>query len=76
MYQGFDAVEEDVAVGSDVLEGLPITRTITDTNVDAARITINVPLLQTIKDNGDILGAEINLQNCRAVQLWRFYNRH
>jgi predicted phage tail protein len=59
---GFDAVEEEVAVGSDVLEGLPITRTITDTNVDAARITINVPLLQTVKDNGDILGAEINLQ--------------
>jgi predicted phage tail protein len=59
---GFDAVEEEVAVGSDVLEGLPITRTITDTNVDAARVTINVPLLQTVKDNGDILGAEINLQ--------------
>jgi predicted phage tail protein len=59
---GFDAVEEEVAVGSDVLEGLPITRTITDTNVDAARITVNVPLLQTVKDNGDILGAEINLQ--------------
>ena len=59
---GFDAVEEEVAVGSGVLEGLPITRTITDTNVDAARITINVPLLQTVKDTGDILGAEINLQ--------------
>lgn len=59
---GFDAVEEEVAVGADVLEGLPITRTITDTNVDAARITINVPLLQAIQDSGDILGAEINLQ--------------
>ena len=59
---GFDAVEEEVAVGSDVLEGLPITRTINDTNVDAARITINVPLLQTVKDSGDILGAEIRLQ--------------
>jgi predicted phage tail protein len=59
---GFDAVEEEVAVGSDVLEGLPITRTITDTNVDAARVTINVPLLQTVKDNGDILGATIRLQ--------------
>jgi predicted phage tail protein len=45
-----------------VLEGLPITRTITDINVDAVRITINVSLLQTVKDNGDILGAEINLQ--------------
>ena len=59
---GFDAVEEEVAVNSDVLEGLPITRTITDINVDAVRVTINVQLLQTVKDNGDILGAEINLQ--------------
>ena len=59
---GFDAVEEEVAVGSDVLEGLPITRTINDTNVDAARITINVPLLQTLQDNGDILGATVRLQ--------------
>jgi predicted phage tail protein len=59
---GFDAVEEEVAVGADVLEGLPITRTITDTNVDAVRITINVPLLQKVKDNGDIAGAEIQLE--------------
>jgi predicted phage tail protein len=59
---GFDAVEEEIAVNANVLEGLPITRTITDTNVDAARITINVPSLQQLKDNGDIVGAEINLQ--------------
>jgi predicted phage tail protein len=54
---GFGEVGEEVAVGSNVLEGLPITRTINDTNIDAARITINVPALQTIEDNGDILGA-------------------
>jgi hypothetical protein len=44
------------------LEGLPITRTINDTNVDAARITINVPALQTVNDTGDISGATIRLQ--------------
>lgn len=59
---GFDAVESEVAVGADVLEGSPITRTITDSDVDAARITINVPLLQEVKDNGDIVGAEIDLE--------------
>ena len=59
---GFDAVEEEVGVGADVLEGLPITRTITDTNVDAVRITVNVPVLQELKDNGDIIGATIQLQ--------------
>jgi predicted phage tail protein len=59
---GFDAVEEEVAVNADVLEGLPITRTITDTNVDAVRITINVPSLQTVNDAGDISGATVRLQ--------------
>jgi predicted phage tail protein len=59
---GFDAVEEEVAVNADVLEGLPITRTINDTNVDAARITVNVPALQTVNDTGDISGATVRLQ--------------
>jgi predicted phage tail protein len=58
---GFDAVENEVAVGSDVVFGTPITRTITDTDVDAVRITINVPLLQEVKDNGDILGSSFEL---------------
>jgi predicted phage tail protein len=59
---GFDAVENEVAVGADVLEGLPITRSITDSDVDAARITVNVPLLQRVTDKGDILGTEVDLQ--------------
>jgi predicted phage tail protein len=58
---GFDAVENEVQVGSDVLEGVPITRTITDSDVDAVRITINVPLLQEFKANGDVLGSEFQL---------------
>lgn len=58
---GFDAVEEEIAVGSNVVFGVPITKTITDTNVDAVRVTINVPILQTINKKGDILGAEIIL---------------
>jgi predicted phage tail protein len=58
---GFDAVENEVSVGSDVLEGVPITRTITDSDVDAVRITINVPLLQEFKANGDVLGSEFQL---------------
>jgi predicted phage tail protein len=59
---GFDAVEEEIGVGASVLEGLPITRTITDTNIDAVRVTLNVPVLQEVKDNGDISGAEIQLE--------------
>jgi predicted phage tail protein len=59
---GFDAVEEEIVVGVNVLEGSPVTRTITDTNVNAVRLTINVPALQQFLDSGDIVGAEINLR--------------
>lgn len=58
---GFDAVENEVSVGSDVVFGVPITRTITDSDVDAVRLTINVPLLQEATAKGDILGSEVEL---------------
>ena len=59
---GFDAIESENSVNVDVVEGVPVTRTITDTDVNAARLTINVPLLQEVTDTGDILGAEIQLE--------------
>lgn len=58
---GFDAVENEVTVGINVLNGVPITQTITDSDVNAVRVTLNVPALQLIKDNGDIVGTEIEL---------------
>lgn len=58
---GFDAVENEVAVNAPVLYGVPITQTITDSDVNAVRVTLNVPVLQQIKDNGDIVGAKIEL---------------
>ena len=55
-------VQDEKPVGLTVLEATPITRTITDTEVDAVRVTITVPQLQAIKDNGDIVGAAVTLQ--------------
>lgn len=59
---GFDAIEAENGVGADVLEGAAVTRRINDSNVNAVRVTINVPILQEIKDNGDIVGAIIDLR--------------
>ena len=59
---GFDAIEEEIGVAADVIVGGPVTRTITDANVNAVRVTINVPTLVEFKSNGDRAGAEINLQ--------------
>ena len=58
---GFDAVEDENAVNADVLFGLPVTRTISDSNVNAVRLTLNVPILQEITDAGDINGSEVTL---------------
>lgn len=54
-------VEDEKAVGVTVGKTTPVVRSITDSNVDAVRVTITVPQLQTYKDNGDIAGASIQL---------------
>ena len=56
------AVEDEKSVNVKVLYATPIVRTITDTNVDAVRITISVPQLQTFTDQGDIQGSELGVQ--------------
>jgi len=58
---GFDAVEEEVSVGQDVVLATPIVKTITDTNVNAVRLTISVSLLQKLLNNGDIVGSSLSL---------------
>ena len=59
---GFDAIEDEKPVGIQVQQSTPITRTITDPNADAARITITVPQLQEFTNEGDIIGTSVQLQ--------------
>jgi predicted phage tail protein len=56
------SVESEIGVGTQVLKSLPVTRTIVNPSVDAARITITVPQLQRFTDKGDLLGTSIRLQ--------------
>lgn len=55
-------IESEIGVGVTVLQDLPVVRTISDPDIDAARITITVPQLQLFTDKGDLLGATIQLQ--------------
>jgi hypothetical protein len=55
-------VQDEKPVGVQVAKATPITRTVTDSVVNAVRVTITVPQLQEIKDNGDITGASVRLQ--------------
>jgi len=58
---GISASESETAVGVTVLKDTPVSRSITNTNIDAVRVTIAFPQLQKFEDDGDINGAEVAL---------------
>ena len=55
-------IEDERSVGVTVRNDGPVTRTITDSQTDAVRITINIPRLERITDAGDTVGEAIGLQ--------------
>jgi predicted phage tail protein len=57
----FNAVESEISVGTKVEFSVPLVRTITNTEINAARITINIPALQKTTDKGDIVGTTLEL---------------
>jgi predicted phage tail protein len=57
-----DTVENEVAVGVTVLQAVPVVRTISDASVNAIRVTISIPALQRITDQGDIVGSVFRFQ--------------
>ena len=58
---GITETESETAVGVAVTKASPVSRQISDTNIDAVRVTIAFPQLQKFEDNGDINGAEVAL---------------
>ena len=48
-------------VGVTVTKATPVTRQITNTNVDKVRISVTFPQLQKATDDGDLLGSEVTL---------------
>jgi len=58
---GISESESETSVGVTVTQSTPVSRSITNTNIDAVRITLGFPTLQKFEDNGDINGAEVAL---------------
>jgi predicted phage tail protein len=57
---GFDTVQNEIAVGVQVLQATPIVRTITDTQVNRVRVTIGFPTMSYQNpENGDISGTSV-----------------
>jgi predicted phage tail protein len=50
---GFTDVESEIAVAVEVTHATPIVRTVTDPNIDAVVVTVEVPQLYHVDDDGD-----------------------
>jgi predicted phage tail protein len=59
---GFSAAENEYSVGIVVAKDAPVTRTITDTDVDKVRVTLTWQAIQELQDDGDIVGSEVKYQ--------------
>ena len=55
-------IEDERPVGVTVRNDGPVTRTITDAQTEAVRVTITVPRLERITDEGDTVGESARLQ--------------
>ena len=58
---GFEAVEDEQSVNTKVTNAVPVTRQITDSNVNAVRVSITIPRLERYTDEGDIRGTSVQL---------------
>lgn len=57
---GFAQVESEISVGAEVTTAIPYTRTITNTDLSALRLNLNVPrMARQNTENGDLTGATV-----------------
>ena len=54
--------ESEKAVNVEVLNTTPVIRTVSNSEIDRVRVTVQVPSLQIIQDNGDIVGHSVQIR--------------
>ncbi len=60
---GFEGTEVTTGVGVQIVEATPVTRTISDADVDAVTVVIGVPILQrTDRDDGEVVATDVRMQ--------------
>ena len=62
LYEVGTSTQEETAVNVEVLNSSPVTREITDINVNGIRVTVSVPALQILYSNGNVGPTFIELQ--------------
>ena len=58
----FGSTQSEQAVNAEVTNGSPVTRSITDTDVDRVRVTLTIPSLRIVEDDGDITGHQVSIK--------------
>ncbi len=59
---GIAEIETETGVGVKVENGTPVSRQITNSNINALRVTVRFNSLQKFESNGDINGTSVNLK--------------
>lgn len=57
----FGNIESETAVGVEVTNASPVTQQIQELNANRVRVTIQIPSLQKIEDDGDIVGTSVSI---------------
>jgi predicted phage tail protein len=57
-----NGTESEKGVNVEATASTSVTRTISDTDVDRVRVTVQLPALQIIEDDGDIVGNSVDIQ--------------
>jgi len=66
--KGFDAQQSEQTVSVQLRYNVPITRSIINTDIDRARLTFSVPVLQKANDEGDIRGTTVEFKiECQSA---------
>ena len=58
----FGGIQVEEAVNAEVTNSTPVTRSITNTNVNRVRVTLTIPSLRIIEDDGDIVGHSVSIK--------------
>ena len=59
---GISDIETETTVSTAVTNSTPVSRTITNANINAVRVTIAFQALQKFEDNGDIVGTSVDIR--------------
>ena len=58
---GIKNIETEVGIGTQVTTSNPVTHTVTQSTINAVRVTLNFPSMQVFNDEGGIDGTEVRL---------------